>query len=691
MSYRVALLLFCASALLAPIHSPAQSALPPTLQRGLAQYQTGNLNEAVPLLEEALAEDSSLVKAYPALATALLHTGNPARARTVAQAGRHHGSERTALHLVEAQALVALEDWPAALRAYERAETQHRQGAALPDELSPEQMRARIGHLHRLIGQTKLKSNQFDQARHHLEAARNALPDSVGVHAALAALHLKQQNWRAADQAAQQGLERFPNHPRLLRARSEALAHLDEPDTLLSVLRRLYERQPDNVNVGIAYGRALAANGKPADSREVFETLLDQHPRETKIYDALLAMNERQLNYEGMLRVLQRQRRQFPNDPDLAMRIGRLHERMDDYESARAIYDSTKSLVEPENFTPTLARAQTFVAQDRPDTAAAVYRSVLDRAPDHEEALHGLGHVLEQQAAWTEALDVYQRLQAATDEDPSVHVRLGQVYEELDRPEQALQAYRTAIDQDADHPLPYYRYALLLHRRADRGKADETFAAAERALRKSLRAVEALQRRQLRQIQQSTGGMASLDQTDSWDRSRLEAYDEVAESAFGFLADAFPPERTEPLILDLLDQYESAGRLHHLAGQYYRERGEPGEALHHLQEATREAPRRRAAHLALGALHEDEGAFRSAAQAYERARSLDEEAPDAYRALLRLYRTHGKLDVLIRRWAARYRTDPQNSVLREHLVEALHKADRYDTAREIVQAADSSS
>jgi len=433
-------------------------------------------------------------------------------------------------------------------------------------------------------------------------------------------------------------------------------------------------------------GRALLANGKPEQGHKVFESLLDRHPREPKIYDALATLNKRQFNYEGALEVLRRQRRKFPQDEELALRVGRLHEQMGEYEAARSVYDSTQALAGSEDFSPTVAYAQTFVEQDSLGAAGAAYRRILEQRPDHVKALRGLGRVREQQAAWTEALDVYKRLRDVEGETAYAHVKLGQVHEKLGRVDRAFQAYRTSIDQGADHPLPYYRYAVLLHRRADSVGA---FEAAERALRKSLRAVEELQENQLLQLQRSVRS-GFPDENRQRGQKRLEAYDRIAEEAFRFFAGAFPAQRTEPVITDLLREYKNAGRLHYLAGIFYEKQGVPAKALKQYKHAVRETPRLRTAHVALGGLYEERGAFRKALRSYERARSLDDEAPEVYRALLRLHQRHGTLGALIQRWRARYRSAPQNDVLREHLIEALHKAGRYEEARALAGAASTS-
>lgn len=60
--------------------------------------------------------------------------------------------------------------------------------------------------------------------------------------------------------------------------------------------------------------------------------------------------------------------------------------------------------------------------------------------------------------------------------------------------------------------------------------------------------------------------------------------------------------------------------------------------------------------------------------------------PEPYKALIDLYRRKGQIDQLIERWKARYRVRPKNDALREHLIEALHKAERFEEAQKIINS-----
>lgn len=79
------------------------------------------------------------------------------------------------------------------------------------------------------------------------------------------------------------------------------------------------------------------------------------------------------------------------------------------------------------------------------------YREVLQRDPDHSDALHFLGVVALQTGNLEPALELVGRSVALRPDWPVYQNNLGQVLERLGRSEEAARAYARAIDLDADY------------------------------------------------------------------------------------------------------------------------------------------------------------------------------------------------------------------------------------------------
>jgi Flp pilus assembly protein TadD len=77
--------------------------------------------------------------------------------------------------------------------------------------------------------------------------------------------------------------------------------------------------------------------------------------------------------------------------------------------------------------------------------AAPFYNQVLDRQPDHREALHFLGVLSHQQGNNEAAVALMRRALALGDDDPALHGNLGIALKGCGELDAAIAAYRRAI------------------------------------------------------------------------------------------------------------------------------------------------------------------------------------------------------------------------------------------------------
>ena len=108
------------------------------------------------------------------------------------------------------------------------------------------------------------------------------------------------------------------------------------------------------------------------------------------------------------------------------------------------------------------------------------YRGILERSPDHCDALHLLGVIAFQAGHLHDALALIGRAAALRPDAAPCRNNLGLVLERLGRDDDAEAAYRKAIELDPDYAEPLNNLGHLLMRRNDT-------AAAEECLRRAIR------------------------------------------------------------------------------------------------------------------------------------------------------------------------------------------------------------
>ena len=140
----------------------------------------------------------------------------------------------------------------------------------------------------------------------------------------------------------------------------------------------------------------------------------------------------------------------------------------------------------PENPSPTemtlddaLLYALQLHQEGRVEGAAQLYARILEKAPDHVDALHFLGVAKFQLGAGAAAVDLIGRAIALKPDFAGAHNNLGNILKRLHRSAEAAQAYRRVIELDPEHADAHNNLGALLR---TQGKAAE----AERILRRAL-------------------------------------------------------------------------------------------------------------------------------------------------------------------------------------------------------------
>ncbi len=656
-----------------------------TISEAVMHYRSGNYTAAARLLRQAVQTYPGEPQLHVMHVSALLKAGRKAQALPAVRKALDEHPNHVPLLLLAGETHVDLEEPAAAINVLEQAQERLEAGAAGPEGFDKARLRRQLGQLHRLLGGRALQRNNFRAALPHFMESRSLMPDSAVAHQSVVYTLLKLERWKEARKAASAALERFPAYAPLLRMHVQASVGAGgEANELLPSLQRLFHLQPDDVEIGLALGRVLLASRKSRQAQAIFEQMMERFPQERRVYDALATINRQTFNVPGAIPVRRREQGYFPKDSDIPLKIARLYEQIGEYENARVLYDSLSMLGGEKSDAYRQASVRTLVQQERLGEAARAYRKILEDSSDDVTALQALGDLQARRHKWEEAMSIYRRLSEAARAPGAVayaFTHAGRALEELGRINEAFDAYEQAVALEPDAPLSYYRYAVLVYRRHG---SEEALPYARNALLTGLEAVKGLQTNITNQLQGEREYPPAVEAEEQ--RKHVERLNELVAESFIFFGEAFPRERTEPVVRDVLQRYPGSGRLLYLAGRYYEAHSQEEEAVRHYHSATRHAPKLRVAHIALGALRAQGKQWNDAILSYERALALDEENPDVYSILINLYQEANNLDALIRRWKIRYRADPSIEALHQHLIEALHKARRYDEARVIIQS-----
>lgn len=115
----------------------------------------------------------------------------------------------------------------------------------------------------------------------------------------------------------------------------------------------------------------------------------------------------------------------------------------------------------------------------RRDRAEALYRKVLQKVPDHADALHLLGVIAHQRGRHKRAIELIERALAALPDFVAAHLNLGNALRSAGRRGEAVESYRRALALDPGYPIAYCNLAAI---QCEQGMFEAALENADRAI-----------------------------------------------------------------------------------------------------------------------------------------------------------------------------------------------------------------
>jgi tetratricopeptide (TPR) repeat protein len=115
----------------------------------------------------------------------------------------------------------------------------------------------------------------------------------------------------------------------------------------------------------------------------------------------------------------------------------------------------------------------------RRDRAEALYRKVLQKAPDHADALHLLGVIAHERGRHARAIQLIERALAILPDFAAAHLNLGNALRAAGKRADAAESYRRALALDPDYALAHCNLAAI---QIEQGALQDGLASADRAI-----------------------------------------------------------------------------------------------------------------------------------------------------------------------------------------------------------------
>ena len=431
--------------------------------KGVLEFQSGNADAAADIYRQLVRSQPQFEPAYIGMGNLLLRQGRTQEAAS---------SLRQALELGLSHPILVSLYWDALLQSYPGQQIEE-----LEIRLSAQLEKEPRDHAARLI--LAEYGLGLERVREGLEQLETILEDQPG-H--VEALYLSGKALKSLGQAraaeirlsrAAAGLKSLvsgtaPDSDTLYQL-SLVYLEMGEVDGAIESIRKALNRAPENPLLHVALARSLAQDWNTQGALQHYRRAVELAPSSYSVLSQYgLELARRDLNHEAV-EILDRALAVRPNYP-LLMEISRILLVLDRRVEATPFLKQAVELApeQPQAYYYLGRQAQSFGDYEK---AARLYRSALERRPDHLEGLIRLGEVEFQQQNLAEAEDSLGKALSLEPDNVSALFWLGRVKKQSGAAGQAVRYWQQALERDPRHSASHYRLAQYYLRSGDTGQA----------------------------------------------------------------------------------------------------------------------------------------------------------------------------------------------------------------------------
>lgn len=639
--------------------------------QGKLYYELQDYEDAIIEFERALQFPNPARELYIYLTSAYLLNGNAEKAVKRAEEGIQLFDGYLRLKVMKGEGLIGL-DRKEAIRTFENVYDEITASDEMQLEgIYSENIKNYLSQLYQQEAVYAFDSEDLDTAAYYYKSARNFDRNSLSIHNNLSYILIQQDKFDEAKDAIEYGLQFFPNAENLLLMKAQIFDEKGDQEKLAEVLESLYKTDPENIERTILYGKSILNANQAQKANLFFQEKIKEFPKERALYRALIDINRQRFNQSGLLQVLSLKKDQFPDDLEILEEYGLELITARRYKDANAFFDSLATEYQKPEYAQLANHA--FLYNGEYELAEKEYRKQLNRWPQHAEMLREYGLLLIKNKKFEEAKEVMERF-LRDNENGRIRIQYAMLINDLSKREEILKPLGNTVYQGQAN------WVLV----GDTAVRDKEFYQST-----LIRLIKLYDERQEEVQEEAQFGLSQFRAPNPPLLQIAVELDEIKEQLRDLLVyiQKRLPFNVAVEILEMsLMEYPSSALLYHYKGLLYFNNDDLDSALDNLVRAAELQAENEETHLYLGHINSAFDQFEQASLFYERVLSISKENRDAYQSLIRLSQKHDKLDDLCNRWLQRYKNERDNQILKEFLIEALHRANRFEEAKELISS-----
>jgi len=499
----------------------------------------------------------------------------------------------------------------------------------------------------------------------------------------IAALLIDIGDYSNARQHLEKAIERFPYNYTYRKALFDVLIKLEDFDTALTMLEDIQNHEPDNIDIALQLAMLYRYKSRIDEAIALYDSLIKKFPKERKIYMAIVDYWQNFGRQEKIRETYELMGKAFPDDLSIIKDIAITYEHQDDWPGARAEYQKILAR-DPGNIETRIAIANMYRKETNDSSAIEILLQAVSIEENNYDVLKSLGIIYIDNGNYDAALDLYIKFCGFYSSDFYPAFRLGTTYLSLGWLDSAKVYLNTAKTLSTNEPLTWFKLAEIEALNNNRIEAVEIY---KRTLKLAIKRMQSLQKEFQTEFAGGDGTL-QLNELGQYEtlRDQMLSYEDIIDISLNYIKNSITRAEFGRLLDLYIEDYPTNNFLYLFKAELFEQTDRDDEALILYERVISLQPKAIKAHQAMAEIYEKQNNYDAALLCYRRMLAADDKNSAAYDGVIRISQETGHLDDLCDEWLKLSKTQPQNKELEQRLIEILHKANRYNEARAIVES-----
>ena len=640
------------------------------LQDAMRAFQNGNYSESAILLEGYCNDFPYDISAFQYLVNSYLQMKDNEKAISLLEDGVEKFANNDELKLVLAKLylnkmeLVKAEKILLDLsnRNFQKVEVDNLLGKA---------------YYNKAVLQTQNK--KYYNALENITKAKKLGITNVELYGLEAQVLMKLKRSKKAEKVINAGLKLYPNEKMLLTTKAILLIEQKKYKDAIDIFTPIWEADQSNLEVGLQLAILYRANHKIKEAFEIYDSLLKTYPKERAVYDAMIDYLKLTRKNEDLRNLYKSMKKEFPQSIDMDYEIAQTY--VAEKNDSAAIAKLTDFIEDNGNSEKiSIQLSELYLNINQKDEAISILKKAIDEKLYSESIFLQLGEIYKSSDDFEFAEETYKEQNIVYPKSYLPYLELGKLYKSKKDYKTASNYFKQGLDISGSNPILLFELSQTL----DIIDSEENAILSYQNTFKS--AVASLEEEQkfVKTKIATTSNIIELENDKDLAGNKIDLLKSITDRSFKFLLQRLTETEMQSLLNPILNKFSQSAILLYYQGEVYFKSNKLKNSEKYYTRALNTNSKFEEAHFRLAEIYLKQNKNKKAKLSYKRVLGINPKSSKAYKQLIYLYREEGKLSSLCDEWLNIFSTQPENKLLEEYLIIALHKAGRIEEAKEII-------